>query len=113
MAADSNIGFGDNVRVRTTPETEALGVAGLAGQVFGWTTPSVTGVAVVGGLENDYAINVNFEGRGQQLWFATELLEFIDHAPGTTMQTGRVLLTRDVDGSWFESRKKRWWQFWR
>ena len=42
------VSFGDNVRVVRTRETEALGVAGRVGQVFGYTTPSITGVVVVG-----------------------------------------------------------------
>jgi hypothetical protein len=41
------ISFGDNVRVRATPETTARGLAGAAGQVQGVTTPSVTNVDVV------------------------------------------------------------------
>lgn len=48
MQSTSNISFGDNVRVRSTLETEALGMAGHVGQVYGETTPSVTGMAVVG-----------------------------------------------------------------
>ena len=42
--SDAQPGFGDNVRIRVTPETEAAGVAGLRGQVYGETTPSVTEV---------------------------------------------------------------------
>ena len=38
---------------------------------------------VIGGAANDYAINVQLDGRGEPLWFAPELLEFVDHAPGT------------------------------
>ena len=38
------LGFGDKVRVRTVPATEALGVAGRIGQIYGETTPSITGV---------------------------------------------------------------------
>jgi hypothetical protein len=37
-------GFGDNVRIVDCPETQAKGIAGLVGSVFGETTPSVTGV---------------------------------------------------------------------
>src|SRR5882672_11512948 len=55
--------FGDNVRIRSSVETISNGVAGLVGQVYGQTTPSVTGVEVIGKLESDYAINVFFEDR--------------------------------------------------
>ena len=50
--------FGDNVVIRSTRETEAAGVAGRTGSVTGFTTPSVTGVEVVGGTAEDYALGV-------------------------------------------------------
>jgi len=49
--------FGDYFRIRSSVETESKGVAGLMGQVFGQTTPSETGVEVIGELTFDYAIN--------------------------------------------------------
>ena len=72
--------FGDKVRIRSSVETESRGVAGLSGQVYGQTTPSVTGVDVIGELASDYAINVYFEDRQESFWFAPSLVEFIDHA---------------------------------
>lgn len=79
----ASIGFGDNVRVKRTPETIAKGLADLAGQVYGETTPSVTNVEVVGDLQDDHALNVFFEEKNEAIWFSPELLEFIDHGPGT------------------------------
>src|ERR1700730_4188923 len=75
--------FGDSVRIRSSVETESNGVAGLVGQVYGQTTPSVSSVEVIGELESDYAINVFFEDRHESFWFAPALVEFVDHAPGT------------------------------
>src|SRR6185436_9990147 len=100
------ITFGDNVRVRATPETEACGVAGLVGQVYGETTPSVTGVSVNGHLTRDYAVNVHFEGRKETFWFASELLEFVDHAAGTEIRLDGVpkTWTRKKSGEWIETR---------
>ena len=115
MQSTTNITFGDNVRVRSTPETEALGVAGQVGQVYGETTPSVTGVAVIGRLGGDYALNVHFEGRTDTLWFAPELLEFVDHAAGSEIRLDGVpkTWTRSASGEWVESsQKKPWWRFW-
>jgi hypothetical protein len=106
MPANPEPSFGDNVRMRSTPETEALGVAGRIGQVWGQTTPSVTGVAVVGRLDSDYAINVHFEGRAEILWFTPELLEFVDHATGTEIRIGRVSFTRDAGGNWLKAPRK-------
>src|SRR5881628_31142 len=104
MQRTSNITFGDNVRVRATPETEALRVAGQVGQVYGETTPSVTRVSVVGRLVGDFALNVHFEGRTDTLWFAPELLELVDHGAGTEVRLDGVpkKWTRSASGEWVE-----------
>src|SRR5438128_899357 len=96
------ISFGDNVRVASTPLTVSLGLAGLTGQVYGETTPSITGVEVIGGAAADYAINVQLDGRDKSLWFAPELLEFVDHAPGTEIVIGNKRLVRTASGEWVE-----------
>src|SRR5579862_8563638 len=98
--SQSPITFGDNVRVRDTPITRARSLSGLNGQVYGHTTPSITRVEVIGELLTDYAINVHFKDGGHSLWFAPELLEFIDHGGGTTVKVGRGKeWTRQTDGS--------------
>jgi hypothetical protein len=96
------ISFGDNVRVVPTPLTSSLGLAGLTGAVYGETTPSVTGVDVVGEATADYAINVQLDSRDESLWFAPELLEFVDHAPGTEIVIGNKRLVRSASGEWVE-----------
>src|SRR6266849_11221788 len=93
------ISFGDRVRVRVTPLSERAGVTGLVGQVYGETTPSLTSVEVIGELSSDYAINVYFEERGSSSWFAPELLEFVDYAPGTE------ITLRGVPKRWVRSAK--------
>jgi hypothetical protein len=90
-----------------------MGVAGLIGQVYGETTPSITGVAVVGPLKADYAINVYFEGRSDTLWFAPELLSFVDHGPGTKTTLGKASYVRSSRGEWVPARQRPWWQFWK
>jgi hypothetical protein len=102
MTENLPISFGDNVRVLETPATQAVGVAGLAGQVYGWTTPSVTGVNVIGELKEDYAINVYFEERGEELWFASDQLELLDHAPGTE------ITLEGVDKKWLRNEAGEW-----
>ena len=93
------------MRVVATPETERLGLAGLSGQVYGETTPSVTDVDVIGDATNDFAVNVHIEERDTAFWFAPELLEFVDHAAGTEISLDGVPMkwTRKADGSWDES----------
>jgi hypothetical protein len=81
MPSKTPVSFADKVRVRTSPETESRGVAGLVGVVYGETRPSVTGVTVIGAVTSNYAVNVRFEGQKETFWFAPELLEF-DQAPG-------------------------------
>lgn len=99
------ISFGDNVRIRNTAATHVSGVAGLTGQVYGETTPSVTKVDVIGGISDDYAINVHFEERHESLWFAPDLLELVDHAAGTTITLKGIdkKWTRTESGDWQES----------
>ena len=48
--------FGDNVRACDVVITRDLELSGLKGEMFGVTTPSVTGVEVIGTLTADVAI---------------------------------------------------------
>jgi hypothetical protein len=96
------ISFGDNVRVVSTPLTVSMGLAGLTGMVYGETTPSVTRVEVIGGASRDFAINVQLDGRSTSFWFAPELLEFVDHAPGTEIVISNKRLVRSALGEWVE-----------
>jgi hypothetical protein len=89
------------------------------GHVYGQTTPSVTGVEVIGELTSDYAINVFFEDRHESFWFVPALVEFIDHAPGTEITLDGVAKkwVRSESGEGREeslgkkSNKPRW-RFW-
>jgi hypothetical protein len=92
----------DNVRIRVTPQTQAAGVAGRIGNVAGFTKPSYSRVEVIGEVKDDLAFSVIFENPHAQLWFAPELLEFVDHAPGLDIQIGKKRLVRRADGGWDE-----------
>lgn len=115
MADDTPISFGDHVRIRRHPDTEATGLADQVGEVRGVTTPSVTAVDVIGRSESDCAFNVHVEHLNREAWFSPELLEFIDHAPGTTITLAGVpkTWTRTNDGEWAESPRRlaprEWW----
>ena len=95
--------FGDRVRIKVTAETVEAGVGGLEGDVYGFTTPSVSGVTVVGGAPDDHALNVWFESLASALWFRPDLLEFLHHNDGSEVRIGNVLAVRRADGSWFET----------
>lgn len=121
MENQSPTSFGDNVRIRTTDLTNGLKLAGLVGRVYGQTTPSVTNVEVIGEVKTDYAVNVYFDELKESFWFAEDLLEFVDHAPGLEMTLNGVpkSWTRTASGEWMEraievmhSSPKPWWKFW-
>ena len=105
MTSERAAEFGDRVLVLSAPATNAAGIAGQRGVVYGITTPSVTGVTVVGSAALDKALNVFFEESGQNFWLAPQLVEFIDHDPGATMNLKGVpkQWTRDSAGAWIES----------
>ena len=95
--------FGDRVRIRESPETIAAGVAALEGDIYGFTTPSATGVEVIGGSPDDYALNVSFDSTGVNLWFRPDLVQSLHHNVGTELIVGNVRAIRQADGSWAES----------
>jgi hypothetical protein len=105
MANHKPIRLGDNVRVRSTPETGPLGLARKIGQVNGHTTPSVTCIKYIGETRQDLAFNVFFKDRNEAFWFAPELLEFVDHAPGTEIQVGSTKWVRTEFGEWKKIKK--------
>ena len=105
MTGRISLSFGDNVRIRSTPETEAAGLAGKHGSVSGFTTPSLADIPVIGTPFEDYAVAVIFEdGPVRDAWFSEDLVEFLDHAPGTEISVGNVRAVRNADGTWTETR---------
>jgi len=101
----SPISFGDRARVRKTPATKAAGLAGLVGDVFGETTPSATGIKVVGELKEDHAFNVHFDQREGEFWLNADDLEFVDHAPGT------AFILQGIDKTWVRTESGEWQEF--
>jgi len=94
--------MGDHVRIRQNAVTEAAGIAGLDGPVFGESVPSSSGVAVIGPAPDDFAINVYVKERDESYWLAPEHVEFLDFGAGQEfwikgMPTKSV---RRPDGGW-------------
>lgn len=96
------IEMGDHVRIVEAPETIANGYASREGTCYGFTTPSVTGVQVIGQGPEDYALNVGFDD-GTTAWFGRSLVEFLDVSPGMVIQIGSRRLVRATNGDWVES----------
>lgn len=111
-ASKSIVPFGnwfDRVRVRACPVTEEAGIAGRTGQVYGETRPSSSGVArdeIIGELTEDYAVNVHFDELKKSVWLTRDLLEFVDHAPGTEITGWGSTRVRTATGEWVESSAK-------
>jgi hypothetical protein len=99
---DTGISYGDNVRIQRTAETERLGIAEMIGNVYGETNPSESKVTVIGDVTSDYALNIYFEKLDASFWLAPQLLEFVNHAPGTEVFVHGSLFksVHQRDGSW-------------
>lgn len=93
--------IGDRVRIRSTPETELLGVANRVGIVFGQSIPSASGVGpVVGDKGFDYALNVDLGDDNEGLWYSEDLVDFADYPAGTELQAGDERYIRTAAGEW-------------
>jgi hypothetical protein len=91
----------DNVRIVSNEWTSRIGYADREGVCFGTTTPSVTGVEVIGSSEEDVALNVHFEDPTLlDAWFSPDLVVLVDHGAGTHIRVGAVSLVRDANGGW-------------
>jgi len=90
------------VRILPTPETITAGFANRVGQCLGFTTPSVTGVEVIGASEDDFAFSVLFDG-GPQVWFAPSAVEPLGFEPGQLAQIGDKTFVRSANGDWVEA----------
>ena len=61
----------------------------------------MTNVEVIGGLDEDEALNVHFDDdEVVDAWFRPDLVEFVDHSPGTTGRIGDAHLVRHAEGGW-------------
>jgi hypothetical protein len=101
--------FADRVRIVASEETERLGLAGREGQVYGWTTPSVTGVETIGAPARDHAVNVHFDELGEGFWFAEDLVERLDRGAGTVVRLdgSDTEFIRLANGEWEERQRSQ------
>ena len=92
--------FGDRVLILKTEETASAGYAGREGFCHGFTTPSITGVNVIGYRGDDLAFNVSFDEEAlDDIWFAPDCIAVIDRSPGLTAKVGDTEFVRDADGT--------------
>ncbi len=111
----TRITFGDKVRVKSSIETDAINITNLVGEVYGETTPSQTGIELIGNSENDIAFNVHIDELDDSFWLSPNLLEFVDHNEGTEITLDGVdkKWTRSDKGEWIEKNTNPWWKFWK
>jgi hypothetical protein len=100
------LAFGDQVKVRATPEANAAGVAGMAGEVIGFTKRSGASVAVVGSHHDDYAFHVSFKEQPGTLWFTEDQLELVAHSATAGAGKSGSGNADSTEG------KKPAWKFW-
>jgi hypothetical protein len=93
--------LGDIVRIVDTPETTPTGYANRTGTCYGFTTPSITGVEVIGGGATDDALNVGFDD-GTTAWFDPSLVIFLDVNAGQVAIVGDKRFVRAPSGEWVE-----------
>jgi hypothetical protein len=96
------IATGDRIRVHTSAEAIAAGVAGMVGEVIGLSAPSDSIVAVVGVKGTDELVNVSLKEKEGTFWFAKNQLEIVEHAPkaGAAPEPAAA-----------EPKPKQWWRF--
>jgi hypothetical protein len=94
--------LGDTVRIVSTPETIAAGYADRTGTCHGFTTPSITGVQVIGNSGADNALNVAFDD-GTTAWFDPSLVAFMDVNAGQVAKIGEKRFIRQPTGEWVEA----------
>ena len=98
------LAFGDKVRVRETAEATEAGVAGLTGDIIGFTRRSGGSVTAIGAKGDDYAFNVAVKDSESTVWFAEDQLELVERAPGAGGKKEGEDLAADS--------KKPSWKFW-
>ena len=112
---EGSLRFGDIVRIRQTPETLQAEIAGLVGTMYGFTTPSVTGVATVGALADDLALNVHVDSLGQAFWLDPSDIELVERPETLEFSVaGKTIQVTQRDGEFKEEiiSPRPWWRFW-
>ena len=107
--------FGDIVRVRQNRETTEAGIAGLYGTVYGFTTPSASGVAIVGSLADDFAMNVHIDSLNQAFWLDPSAIELLERPETMEFSVGeKTIRVTQQDGVYKEEivTQRPWWKFW-
>jgi hypothetical protein len=94
--------MGDIVEIVSSPETVEAGFAGRRGTCYGFTTPSVTRVGVVGPAGDDYAVNVAFDDETSG-WFDPSLVTVVDVNAGQVAVVGDKRFVRNERGDWIEA----------
>src|SRR5512143_2829905 len=107
MERGQGLSFADRVRVREVPETSGKRLAGRIGEIHGFTMPATSGVEVIGATSHDVALGVYFDELKEALWFAPELLDFVDHGEGTAIrvQGSDVEWVKTERGDWTQRRR--------
>jgi hypothetical protein len=110
--------FGNKVRIKDCLVTKEKGLAGMVGEVYGQTTPSMMDFEIIGTPKDDFAVSVYFDDLKTSYWFDADLLETIADGQGTVMTLDGVdkKWTKGQEGQWIEENTKpikKWWELWK
>ena len=95
MSREAALKIGDHVRIRGTPATLALELAGQVGQVRAIASPGELAVEPIGVRSDADACEVYLESRGASFWIMAPLLLPLDPA----LQDGQASDERGVEPS--------------
>lgn len=112
--------FGDNVRIKETPGTLTEAIAGLDGVIYGFTTPSLSGVSPVGELADDFAWNVHIDALQKGFWLDPGDIELVSRPEVMEFSVaGKTIRVTQKDGVYKEeilgeeiAKASPWWKFW-
>lgn len=93
------------MQIRATDEASAAGVAGLAGEIIGFTRRSGASVKAIGAAGDDYAFNVAFKETESTGWLAEDQLELLERSPSADG-------SKEGENVTIADSKKPLWKFW-
>ena len=107
--------FGDIVCIKQTPDTLKAEIAGLNGTVYGFTTPSASGVTAVGPLSDDFALNVHVDSLRKAFWLDPSTIDLVERPETMEFSVAGKTIRVTQKGSEYREEvisPRPWWKFW-
>jgi len=98
-----------------TPDTLQAKISGLEGAVYGFTTPSASGVTAVGPLSEDFALNVHIDSLKPGFWLDPSSIELVKRPEIMEFSVaGKTVRVTQKGGAYKEEviSARPWWKLW-